>query len=189
MKGIARLVLMGTALVFAPLTWAQGKQDQQAQSFLKQAAEANIAEVELGEVAQERAARKEVKEYAQHLQKEHKMSIEKLESIASKKDMELPDEPNASQKKMKERLSKLEGPAFDKAYLDAMVKDHQKNIKTFEQQAKSAKDPEVKQYASQTLPTLREHLKQAQQLQKQSQRQPQQQPRAQGQSREQSQQR
>lgn len=163
MKGLARSLAI-VAFSAAPFAWSQ---DQGASSFLKQAAETNIAEVELAEVAQERAARKEVKEYAQHLEQEHQRANEKLKSIADKQDVELPDEPSKIHKQQKERLSKLEGPAFDQAYLKNMVQGHQKAIKTFEQAAKSAQGPEVKQYARQTLPTLRGHLQQAQQLQQQ----------------------
>lgn len=166
MKGLVRLSLLASGLAFAPWAWSQ---DQGASSFLKQAAETNVAEVELAEVAQERAARKEVKEYAQHLERDHEKANEELEQIADKKNVELPDEPDPTHKRQKEQLSKLEGPEFDQAYLKTMVEGHQKAIKNFEQAAKTAQDPEVKQYAQQNLPTLREHLKQAQQLQKQTQ--------------------
>lgn len=168
MKGLNLLVLFGTALAFAPLAWSQ---DEGVSSFLQQAAEVNMAEMELAEVAEERAASDEVKEYAEHLAEDHENANEKLESIAEQKNVELPDEPGATPKQQKERLSKLEGPAFDRAFLDTMLREHQKAIKNFEQQAKTAQDPQVKQYAAETLPTLREHLKQAQQLQKQTQQQ------------------
>lgn len=163
MKGLIPISLVA-ALALPPLA---GAQQEGAASFLKQAAETNLAEQEMAEVAQERAARKEVKEYAEHIQQEHERANEKLQSIADKKNVELPDEPSTMHQRQKERLSKLEGQAFDQAYLKAQVEAHQKAIKTFEQQAKAAQDPEVKQYAQQNLPTLREHLKQAQMLQQQ----------------------
>jgi len=165
MKGLARLSLLAGILALAPYAWSQ---DEGASSFLKQAAEGNLAEVELAEVAQERAARPEVKEYAQNLEREHEKTNEKLKSIAEQKDVELPDEPGQTHEQLKEQLSDLQGQAFDQAYLKTMVQEHQKTIQSFEQQAKTAQDPEIKQFAEQTLPTLRAHLKQAEQLQKQS---------------------
>lgn len=165
MKELARVSFVTTVFVLASHAWAQ---DQAATSFLQQAAETNIAEQEMAEVAQERAAREDVKEYAKHIEQDHEKANEKLKSIAERKNVELPDEPNKPHKQQKEQLSKLEGAAFDRAYLKAQVQAHQKTIKTFEQQARTAQDPEVKQYAQQALPTLREHLEQAQQLQQQS---------------------
>lgn len=174
MNGLIHVSLFAGALALAPL--ASAAQDEGATSFLQQAAETNIAEQEMAEVAQERAAREEVKNYAKHLEQDHEKANQKLKSIAEEKNVELPDEPSKTHKQQTERLSELEGPAFDQAYLKAQVQAHQKAIKTFEQQAQSAQDPQVRQYAEQTLPTLREHLKQAQQLQKQaagrSERQP-----------------
>jgi putative membrane protein len=64
------------------------------------------------------------------------------------------------------KLEKLQGAAFDKAYMDDMVKDHKKDVKDFQKQSKSAKDPEVKNFAAQTLPTLQEHLQMAEAAQK-----------------------
>ena len=59
---------------------------------------------------------------------------------------------------MHDRLSKLTGEAFDRAYVEEMVKDHRKDVKAFEQQAARAKDPVLKAWVDKTLPTLREHL-------------------------------
>lgn len=170
MKGLTRLSLPAfvAAFALAPAAWAA---DEGVSSFLKEAAQGGIAEVELAEVAQERATRKEVKELAKKIEDHHKKANDQLKSIAKKKDVDLPDDPAEQHKQTKERLEKLEGPQFDQAYLKTMVQEHQKDIKKFEQQAK-AKDPDVQQFASQTLPTLREHLKQAQTLQKQSSRSP-----------------
>ena len=73
----------------------------------------------------------------------------------------MPSEPSAKQKANKERLSKLSGEEFDKAYMSDMLKDHRTDIAAFEQESDSGKDSDIKEFASQALPTLREHLKQA----------------------------
>ena len=64
----------------------------------------------------------------------------------------------------KARLEKLSGAQFDKAYMRDMVKDHQKDVAEFERESKMAKDPAVKSFAEQALPTLRDHLKEAQKI-------------------------
>ncbi|HEX7044461.1 MAG TPA: DUF4142 domain-containing protein [Burkholderiales bacterium] len=163
MKGIRWIPIV--ALVLAPLALAQ---QEGAASFFKQAAEINVAEQEMAELAQERAAGDAVKKYAERMIEEHEQANEKLQSLAEKRDVELPDEPGARHKQQAQRLSKLEGKAFDQAYMESQVQAHQEAIKMFEQQAKTAQDPDAQRYAQQMLPALRAHLKHAQQLQKQA---------------------
>ncbi|HEX7778040.1 MAG TPA: DUF4142 domain-containing protein, partial [Vicinamibacterales bacterium] len=73
----------------------------------------------------------------------------------------VPTEVPAAKKAVKDRLGKLDGAAFDKAYVAEMVKDHKQAITNFERAAKSA-DPDVKAFAEKMLPALKEHLSQAQ---------------------------
>jgi putative membrane protein len=58
-----------------------------------------------------------------------------------------------------DRLAKLQGDAFDRAHVEEMVKDHRQDVKDYERQAKRGKDPSLKEWAGKTLPTLREHLR------------------------------
>lgn len=135
------------------------------QRFLKEAAVDGIAEVELAEVAQERASN-DVKELANRIKQDHAQANQQLKSLASDKGAELPTSMDRKHKREKDRLAKLQGQEFDRAYVDAMIKDHKQAIREFEKQARDAKDPEVKAFAAQTLPTLKQHLEQAQQIQK-----------------------
>jgi putative membrane protein len=73
----------------------------------------------------------------------------------------LPSDLDAKDKALKERLSKLSGEQFDRAYMKNMVRDHTKDVAEFRKESKSAKDNDLKNFASQTLPTLEDHLKQA----------------------------
>jgi putative membrane protein len=79
--------------------------------------------------------------------------------VASKKGITLRDSLNAKDKALYGRLSKLSGDAFDKAYMRAMIEDHQEDVLEFRQESQSAKDPDVRQFAAKTLPTLEEHLR------------------------------
>lgn len=155
--------LLAGVLLSAPLAWAE---QQQASAFLKHAAETNVAEMALAELAQENASNKDVRNYAYHIQQDHELANETLQPIAEKHNVELPEEPNKMHKQQQERLSNLEGKAFDREYLKTMIEGHKKAIQKFEQQAQTAQDRQVKQYAELRVPQLRAHLEQAQILQK-----------------------
>ena len=131
------------------------------QAFLKEAAEGGFAEVELGQLAVEKSSNEDVKRFAQRMVDDHGKANEDLKQLAAQKGVNLPSEPSAEQKANKERLSKLSGEEFDKEYMSDMLKDHRTDIASFEQESDSGRDSEIKKFASQALPTLREHLKEA----------------------------
>lgn len=164
MKPLVRIVLVAAALAAAPCAWSQ---ERHVSSFLEQAAQDNIGEVEMAEMAQERAANDDVKYYARQIQQDHELAQERLEDIAEQENVELPDEPGKMHQQETQQLSQFEGEQFDRQYVQTMVQGHKKTIEEFEQQAQSAQDPLVQQYARQALPTLRAHLELGQQLQQQ----------------------
>lgn len=151
-------------VMFSSSAFALDKNDQK---FTNQAAIANLAEIELAQLAQQQASADPVKQYAQHLQQEHQQATQQLKSLAQQKGAQLPSNIDDKHKREKDKLAKLQGGEFDKAFIDAMVKDHKKTINDFEKQAKDGKDAELKAFAAQALPKLREHLEHAQQLQSQ----------------------
>lgn len=137
-----------------------------AETFLKHAAQGGLAEVELAQLAKEKASNADVKAFAERLERDHSKANDELKSLASSKHVTLPDASKTYAANLKGRLSKLSGAAFDRAYIAAMVEDHQKDVRAFEREATSGADADVKAFASKTLPTLKEHLQQAQQLAK-----------------------
>jgi putative membrane protein len=132
------------------------------QTFVKKAAEGGMAEVELGKLAQDKATNDQVKQFAKKMVDDHGKANDELKSIAQKKNITLPSDLNSKDKALKSRLEKLSGPAFDRAYMQAMLKDHRTDVNEFRTESKSGKDSEVKEWASKTLPTLEDHLKLAQ---------------------------
>ena len=150
------------ALVFASATYAK----DDAQRFVKKAAADGIAEVELAELALERAESNDVKTLANHIKQDHQQANEQLKSIAAQKRVKIPEQTDEKHKREKERLAKLQGDEFDKAYVKAMIKEHEKDIKAFEKQAKNGNDAELKTFANSALPKLREHLDHAKQVEK-----------------------
>jgi putative membrane protein len=133
-------------------------------TFIKNAGEGGQAEVELATLAQQKAKDERVKAFAQRLQQDHTQANSDLQSLASGKDVTIPS-VSAAHKATKARLEKLDGAAFDKAYIAEMVKDHQSDIAAFTKES-SSKDADVKAFVDKTLPTLKAHLQQAQDLQK-----------------------
>ncbi|MNY09353.1 hypothetical protein D3C86_1422660 [compost metagenome] len=132
--------------------------------FAKQVAVVNLAEVALGKLAQTNGGDQAIKDYGRKMEHDHTMANEKLTAIAMKKGMTLPKEPDAEHKAVYDRLSKLSGKAFDTAYKNEMVKGHEKAIKLFEKEIAMGQDADLKGFASETLPTLKEHLKLAEKL-------------------------
>jgi putative membrane protein len=136
-------------------------------AFAKKAAEGGLMEVQLGELAQQQAKGEQVVEFGQRMVQDHGQANEKLRAIAEEKGIQLPQElPEDAQQKYEE-LQQLSDAEFDQAYMDEMVKDHEKDIELFEQQADAGQDPDLRAFAEETLPTLREHLELAKEVQSQ----------------------
>lgn len=138
-----------------------GKQDQQ---FMMKAAQGGLMEVEAARLGQEKATSNEVKEYARKLEQDHSKANDKLKAIAAQKNVDLPTDPG-EHRAMLDKIKGLSGDEFDKAFMKMQVQHHKKDVSQFQKQADRAMDSDVRSFAAATLPTLQEHLKQAQELQ------------------------
>lgn len=127
-------------------------------NFVKEAAQGGLMEVQLGKLAQEKAGNEKVKEFGKRMEQDHGKANDELKKIASDKDVQLSNELDKKHKGKVDKLTKRSGADFDKQYMDAMVSDHKEDIKKFQRVADKGKDAELKQFASQTLPILKEHL-------------------------------
>lgn len=136
--------------------------------FVLDAAKGGMAEVELGKLAADRAQNDEVKKFAQRMVDDHTKANDQLKQIAESKSIKLPTDLEAKDKALMQRLEKLNGAAFDRAYMNAMVNDHTKDVNEFKKEANAGRDSQVKSFASSTLPTLEEHLQQARQARTQT---------------------
>jgi len=174
---------MGVAVLFSMSAFAQDSTAATSQSptdkpkaakgggmdqmFVKKAAQGGLAEVELGNVAKQNGSNDAVKQFGDRMVTDHSKANDELKSLAQQKSWTLPTEPKAADKSKKDRLSKMNGADFDKAYMRDMVTDHQKDVKEFEKCASSCSDPDLKAWAAKTVPTLQDHLKMAQDSAKQ----------------------
>ena len=161
------------ALVFAAAAWGQSttngaKATHSSASmttadttFAREAARGGMAEVKLGQLAEDKGSSQSVKDFGKRMVDDHSKANDQLKSVASSENMTLPDTLSAKDQATYDRLSRLSGTAFDKAYMRDMVSDHKTDIAAFEREAKDGRNTGIKDFASQTLPTLRDHLKQA----------------------------
>jgi putative membrane protein len=140
-------------------------QDKEGQKFIKEAIEGNLAEVQMGQLAQQKGQSPDVKSFGKMLAADHGQANQKAAQVASQLGVTPPTEPSAKHKKVYDKLSKLSGQKFDRTFANEMVKDHKKDIKEFEKAAKKESGP-APAFANETLPTLRKHLESAQALSK-----------------------
>ncbi|MGH8214114.1 MAG: DUF4142 domain-containing protein [Rhodanobacteraceae bacterium] len=132
--------------------------------FASEAARGGMLEVRLADLALQKSSDSDVKSFANRMKKDHTAANDKLKGIVGSSE-QLPVNLSAEQQQQVSSLESKSGKDFDKAYADTMVKDHQKDVSEFENAANSAPTQDLRQFASQTLPTLKQHLQLAQQLQ------------------------
>ena len=140
-----------------------GKSSKADQRMMKDIAQANIAEIETGKLAQEKASKNEVKQFGKTMVDDHTKALGELQEIASKKGVDLPTEPDAKHKATATALKALSGETFDKQYMSmAGLSDHKKTHEMLQKVQRNATDPDLKAYASKTLPVVHGHLETAQ---------------------------
>jgi putative membrane protein len=133
--------------------------------FIEQAAEGGMFEVQAAQLAAAKATDAQVKSFASMLVDHHTAANNELVQIANAKGVELPAAPPRGMRKDVEKLGKKNGAEFDKDFVrEVGIKAHEKDIKLFEKASKDVKDAQLKAFVDKTLPTLREHLAQAQKL-------------------------
>ncbi|MCW3075934.1 MAG: hypothetical protein JWO32_543 [Bacteroidetes bacterium] len=126
--------------------------------FAVEAANANLLEARLGELAMQNGFSDAVKQLGQTMKEEHSAANANLMEITTKKEIALPTSIDEKGQRIFERLSTKNAEAFDKAYTKYLVKDHKKDVCRFKKEAKRGKDAELKQYASSTVQMLEHHL-------------------------------
>ncbi|GAA0563558.1 DUF4142 domain-containing protein [Chitinophaga japonensis] len=139
--------------------------DDAAAEFAVDAANGGMMEVQLGGMAQEKARSQRVKDFGNMMVRDHSSANDELKNLAVSKNIALPDSVGADKREHIEELSRKTGREFDEAYIDMMVKDHEKDVNEFEKAASNLSDPDLKAFASRTLPTLRMHLDSAKAIQ------------------------
>ncbi len=138
--------------------------DDDALTFMKKAASAGTMEVELGNLAREKAASARVKSFGEMMVRDHTTANKALLQLGTQKAVQINVAMRPEHLQMVNDMKKLSGSAFDRKYIDMMVEDHTRDIREFEGAA-SNRDPDVNQFATKTVPVLRKHLDSAKAIQ------------------------
>jgi putative membrane protein len=129
--------------------------------FLVEAASGGMMEVQLGQVAATNASSAEVKAFGKMMADDHSKANDELAGIARLKNIAIPSVPGDKHQEHINKLKEKRGEEFDKDYMSMMVDDHEADIRKFERAAEKATDPDVKAFATKTLPVLKKHLEHA----------------------------
>jgi putative membrane protein len=158
-------------------TMARANDADNDRAFVEKIGQANVAEAKLGQLAAERAANAQVKQFAGRMVNDHQKANTELKQIASKMAVQLPADLDAKHQELYDRLSKLKGAEFDREYMKAMVDGHQEVLSELERHADdsagrsvgtsgdaSEAHASVTGYAKKMVPDVRQHLEQAKQI-------------------------
>ena len=145
---------------------AQAKANVADQAFMKMAAQADMTEAHIGQMAANQASQSQVKDFGQKLIHDHTDAYEQLATLAAKTGSSIPKGINVRKISAVEQLMKLKGKQFDHQFVLEEIRDHQKAIADFKRETHRGKDPDIKAYASKMIPALEEHLSQAKALAK-----------------------
>ena len=135
-----------------------------ARLLLEKAAEGQQIEISLGQLASERAVNDRVKDFGQQMVEDHKKSSQQVEQLALKGGVRLSPGVSDEHRQKVNRLSQLSGHAFDSAYLDFILEDHETTVEEFQRLGKTIGDEGIKQWIASTLPTLQTHRDRARQV-------------------------
>jgi putative membrane protein len=161
---VRRALMLVVAGAYLGLATSVLAADKISEVLLRDAIQANLAVIQMGQLAQEKAQSAEVKSFAATVMVDHWVSNEQGEKVAKQIGMTIPTEPSISQKLKYEQISKLSDKALDRAFVAAMITFYKTMIPRFKNEAKKTNDP-VGIFANAELPRLEEHLDTAQKLQ------------------------
>jgi putative membrane protein len=133
-------------------------------TVIHQLAIGNAAEIELGKLAQQKAQGQPVKGFAEIMVRDHEAAGKRLADLAEAASLPLPSGLDDEHRAMREHLDKLTGTAFDVAYIQGQIQDHQKTLHLLEHEIGSGQDQTLREFAANTLPKIRQHLQMAQDL-------------------------
>jgi putative membrane protein len=133
-------------------------------SFFTNAAEGGMAEVDAGKLAQQKAGNPDLKDFGAMMVKDHSAANAKLQAIAASQNVKLPSSASVMQMASKKELQMMSGDSFDKAYIKDQVKAHEDTMELFKKEIATGKDPQARDFATATLPTVQAHLAKIKQI-------------------------
>lgn len=158
------MIFLGFGMVLLTPAMAQnGNAARADKSFVKAAMQGNNAEIQLGQMASQKGSTDAIKQFGQKMVHDHTQLNEDMQPLAQQLGVTPPQNLSPAQKAIKLKLDGINGKAFDKAYIKAMVRAHTKTLALFQQEAQSAQSPAVKQAAAKGEKKIADHLQLAEQ--------------------------
>jgi len=149
-------------MLAAPLALAA---NTKADAFIQKAIKGNLAEIKVGQLAQQKGASEGVRHFGSVLEQDHSTANSQAMTAASSMGVTPPAEPSSKEQAEYQHLASLSGSKFDKAFVKQMVKDHKKDIAEYKKESKMSNSP-ASSYAQQSLPVLHKHLQLAESLER-----------------------
>ncbi len=156
-RGVVLIGLLSAGAAQAAESTQSGLSED-GRDFIVEAAKGNAGEVELGKVAADKGQAESVREYGKRLATDHGEANDRLRKVADEAGVSWPSAGTEEQRELMDDLSDLSGAEFDERFMEAMVKDHKKDIEKYEEMSEDASYPPLKAYVQSTLPKLKEHL-------------------------------
>jgi putative membrane protein len=155
-------VLLGVALLtlglLVPCAKAETTVSMADTNFILAAAQGGMTEVKLGELAATNGMRDDVKEFGQMMVKDHTAINDNLKALAAQKGVTLPESLDAKHQGMVDKMAALTGPGFDNAYINGMIKAHQKDARAFKAESAATQDADLKNFLDKSIPVVEAHL-------------------------------
>jgi putative membrane protein len=164
MPGFVTLCIAMIGAVGLVLPVAAQRSPSDAHSILEKAAEGQQIEISLGQLAAQRAVNARVKDFSRQMVEDHKKGSQQVEQLAMKGGVKLSPGVSEEHKQKVNKLSQLSGHAFDRAYMDYIIEDHESTVDEFQRLVKTVQDEGVKQWIASTLPTLQTHREKAREV-------------------------
>jgi putative membrane protein len=132
--------------------------------FIQSVLEDNLAEVQLGKLAQEKGGDPQVRQLGERMVADHGGAAKELQQLATDRGVSVNEDLSRSHLRMRDRMAKLQPTAFDREYVREMVKGHKQDVAEFKRMSEKAQDPALKAWVVKTLPTLEDHLQMVENL-------------------------
>ena len=159
--GLRILVFALACASLGSLAAGKGSLSRSDQEFIEKAAQAGMAEVDAGKLAEEKADGQEVKDFARRMVADHTKTNEELKQLAASKGVEMPNDVGRKHHRIMDKLQHHTAAQFEREYLRNQVSDHKDVVRAFEKEAKGGGDADLRNWAAGKLPTLRDHLRMA----------------------------
>ena len=158
-KALLTTLVLGAAVGLTHPAFAQQSHHKSGDGlFVKKAAAGGLTEVELGNLAQQNGASQDVKDFGAKMVTDHGKINDDLKALAAKDNLTIPDKPTDDQQALIAKLGKESGKTFDDAYIHAMLKAHIGDKALFTAESANTKNPDLKQFADDSLQVITAHL-------------------------------